>query len=65
MIKIVTAFKVIPYRKNLEAPAIYVEAKSKKEALQEAKDNSGLARFKNWQFLIIPFKKRENNGKRR
>ena len=33
------------------APSIYVEASDDKNAIKEAKQNSGLGRFKEWYFI--------------
>lgn len=46
-------FKVNVTCGRYNAPSIYVDAINEKDAIQQAKNKSGLSRFSNWIFIPI------------
>lgn len=54
-------FRVTPYNTNsgAKAPSLYVDCDDEKNAPEQAKQLSGLARFENWNFNMFVTKIRK------
>jgi hypothetical protein len=49
-------YKITPTCGNYNAPAMYIEAENENKALEQAKNRSGLSRFKSWIFVAKQLK---------